>query len=419
MEEIIIAMSAHSALDYLKKIEQENNVKALDFSSFNDEKEENPILSIEGDTATIKIFGILDNRPRSFCDRFFRIQKTSYTDIISATEEIKANQEIKNVNIVFDTPGGMVKGLDEAYQALFSLRDGRRVTSISQGNIFSAGYWLASAANEIIASSPSDMIGSIGVVVVGFDDSKLMKDIGIREITIISKNAGNKMPEIGTKKGEKIIQDEVDAIERIFHQRIAEGRGISTDVILKNFGQGDIFVAKDPDPEKRGALSRGMIDNVISRVENNNPKDNNFPMVNNIRGENMTYDELMASSSSDPELRASVIAKTEERFQAGKNEASALIKKVAPYLSPESKYPAAVGALALKVLSGESSFAALEGAVTVLDSQNEEKKSAQAKKETTDAGETIPVQAGEVNPENPIGTDAEIAAAAKRLKGGI
>ena len=125
----------------------------------------------------------------------------------------------------------------------------------------------------------------------------------------------------------------------------------------------------------------------------------------------------MASGSSDPALKAEVIAKEEERFLAGKNEASALIKKVAPYLSPESKYPTAVGALALKVLSGESSFAALEGAVTVLDSQNEEKKSAQAQKETNDAGETIPVQAGEVNPENPIETDAEITAAAKRLKG--
>lgn len=419
MDEIIIAMSSHAALEYYKKIEQENNIKALVFGSFKDEKEENPILSVDGDTATIKISGILDNRPRSFCDRFFRIQKTAYIDIISATEEIKTNSEIKNVKLLFDTPGGMVKGLDEAFQALFSLRDGRRVTSLSQGNIFSAGYWLASAAHEIVASSPSDMIGSIGVVVVGFDDSKLMKEIGIREITIRSKNAENKVPDIGTKKGEQIIQDEVDAIERIFHQRIAEGRGISTDVILKNFGQGGIFVAKDPDPEKRGALSRGMIDSVITIVESNGPKDDNFPNVNNIRGENMTYEELMASGSSDPNLKAEVIVKAEERYQAGKEEMVTTIKKVAPYLGPESKYPAAVGALALKVLSGESSFSALEGAVTVLDAHAEEKKSAQAAKETNDAGETVPVQAGEVNPENPIATDTDIAAAAKRLKGGI
>ena len=419
MEELIIAMSANAALEYFKKIEQENNVKALDFGSFKDDNKENPILSIDGDTATIKIIGILDNRPRSFCDRFFRIQKTSYNDIISATEEIKLNQEVKNVKILLDTPGGMVKGLDEAFQALFSLRDDRKVTSISQGNIFSAGYWLASAAHEIISSSPSDMIGSVGVVVVGFDDSKLMKDIGIREITLRSKNAENKIPEIGTKKGQGIIQDEIDAIERIFHQRIADGRGISTDVILKNFGQGGIFVAKDPDPDKRGALSRGMIDKVVSKIENNNPKVNNFPDVNNIRGENMTYEELMASGSSDPALKAEVIAKAQEQFQAGKNEMSATIKKVAPYLGADSEYPTPVRALALKVLSGESEFSALEGAVTVLDARAEEKKSAQAAKETNEAGETIPVQAGEVNPENPIATDADIAAAAKRLKGGI
>lgn len=416
MEELIIAMSAHAALEYFKKIEQENNVKALDFGSFKDEKEENPILSIEGgDTATIKIVGILGSRPQSFCDRFFRIQRTSYNDIVSATEEIKTNSEIKNVKLLFDTPGGMVKGLDEAYQALFSLRDGRRVTSISQGDILSAGYWLASAANEIIASSPSDMIGSVGLVVIGFDDSKMMKEIGIRGITIRSKNAENKSPEIGTKKGEKIIQDEVDAVERIFHQRIAEGRGISTDVILKNFGQGSIFVAKDPDPDKRGALSRGMIDNVTSRIESNNPKNDNFPIDNNIRGENMTYEELVAATSPDQTLKAEVLAKAEERFQAGKNESSALIKKVGPYLSTESKYPAAVGALALKVLSGESKFEALETVVTVLDSQAEEKKSAQAKKETDDAGETIPVQTGQ-NQDGIISSDAEAKKTVERLR---
>jgi ClpP class serine protease len=415
MENIIVAMSATAALEYFKKIEQENNIKSLDIDSFSDRKKTKNILSIDGDIAIIEIKGILDNRPLSFCDRFFSIQKTSYNDIIAAVDEIKDNDGIKNVKIIFDTPGGMVKGLDEAFQALFSLRDNRRVEAISQGDIFSAGYWLASAAHEITASCPSDMIGSIGVVVVTFDDSKMLEEIGIREITIRSKNAKNKIPDASTKKGENIIQGQIDSIERIFHQRITEGRGISTEKIISNFGNGNIFVAQDPGDE-RGALDRGMIDSVISRIKNNNPKDDHFPN-NNTRGENMTYKELMVANSSDNELKGEVIAKLEERFQAGKAEVIATIKKVSPFLGADSKYPLAVKSLALKVLSGESSFAALEGAITVLDAQNEGKKSAEATKETIKAGETPAIPAGGgIDPEKPIETDAEIEAAAKRLK---
>lgn len=411
MEELIVAMSASAALEYFKKIEQENNVKALDFSSFSGNEKENRILSIDGDTATIEIKGILDNRPLSFCDRFFSIQKTSYNDIISAADEIKDDSNIKNVKIIFDTPGGQVKGLDEAYQAIFSLRDGRRVEAISHGNIFSAGYWLASAAHEIIASSPSDMIGSVGVAVIGFDDSKMLEEFGIREITIRSKNAKDKIPDIGTKKGQNLIQGQVDSIERIFHQRISEGRGISTEKIIADFGSGNIFVAQDPG-EERGALERGMIDKVIAKVDNN-PKDDNFP--NNIRGENMTYKELMAANSSDSELKGEVNAKLVEQFEAGKAELAATIKKVSPFLGADSKYPAAVKALAVKVLSGESNFSALEGAVTVLDAQEEEKKAKLAAGETGDAGETPPTQAEDIDPAKPLETDAEIEAAASRL----
>jgi ClpP class serine protease len=412
MEELIIAMSAPAALEYFKKIEQENNVKALDFDSFSDKKTESKILSIDGDTATIEIRGILDNRPFSFCERFFSIQKTSYTDIIAAVEEIKEDSEVKNIKIIFDTPGGQVKGLDEAFQALFSLRDGHRVKAISHGNIFSAGYWLASAAHEIVASSPSDMIGSVGVVVVGFDDSKMLEEFGIREITIRSKNAKNKVPDIGTKKGQNIIQGQVDSIERIFHQRISEGRGISIEEIISDFGNGNIFVAQDPGAE-RGALERGMIDKVIAKVDNN-PKDNNFP--NNTRGENMTYEELMAAGSPDNDLKAEVKAKLAEQHEAGKAELAATIKKVSPFLGADSKYPNAIKSLAVKVLSGESSFSALEGAITMWDAQGEERKSKQAAGETTDAGETLPTQVGDNDPEKPIETDADIEAAVGRLK---
>jgi ClpP class serine protease len=416
MDELIIAMSPPAALEYFRKIEQENNIKSLDLSTFCDKEKSINILSIDGDTATIEIKGILDNRPLSFCERLFRIQKTSYNEIIAAVEEIKADDSIKNVNLLFDTPGGMVKGVDEAYQALFSLRGNhRKVTATSKGEILSAGYWLASAANEIIASSPADMIGSIGVVVVTFDESKADEDWGIRKITIKSKHAENKNPDPATKEGKSIIQGELDALERIFHQRISEGRGISNETIIKNFGNGGIFVAEDPTAPD--ALSRGMIDKVISKIQSN-PKNKHKEIFSddNIRSESMTYQEIMAAVSLDEELKKEISGKLAEQFEAGKKSNEALVKKVSPYLSVDSKYPTSVKALALKVLSGESEYAALEGAVTIWDAHLEELKSKNAALETSASGETPPTESGVINTDKPIETDEEIEAAVKNLR---
>lgn len=90
---------------------------------------------------------------------------------------------------------------------------------------------------------------------------------------------------------------------------------------------------------------------------------------------NMNIAEIMAS---DPALKEEILARDGLNYEKGKADGTAAmqarIDKTAPYLG-KTEYPAAIAALAVKVLSGESEVAALEGAVTVIDAQLEIEKS--------------------------------------------
>lgn len=131
----------------------------------------------------------------------------------------------------------------------------------------------------------------------------------------------------------------------------------------------------------------------------------------------MTLKKLMAEH---PALKLEVNALVDEKYkagvEAGKAEVNARIKKVAPFMGSENKYPAAIQGLAVKVLNGESESAALEGAVTVFDAQAEAEKEAKAKKETKTQKETPPGAQDQITEGGVIDTDADYAAAVERTK---
>jgi len=130
--------------------------------------------------------------------------------------------------------------------------------------IASAGYYLATAANEIVAMSPLAATGSIGVIMAGLDFSDARARNGIKQIKIVSKNAPNKQADPTTPHGNSVLQDEVDAMERVFIQKITEGRSTTEADVIENFGKGGLLIAQDPDSDKPDALKVGMIDKVVT-----------------------------------------------------------------------------------------------------------------------------------------------------------
>lgn len=220
------------------------------------------ILTINNDgTAIIKIEGALSPQGVSPLEKFLGYTGTSYQDIIEAARQINLDPSIKTVYQDMNTPGGTVAGCDEALQALKSIN--AEVIVRNLGMIASAGYYLASHADKIISTSPMNVTGSIGVIVSGYDVSDALARQGIKKVTIVSKNAPNKASDPNTENGRAVIQNEIDAMERIFIKTISEGRGLDESYIVENFGKGALLVANDPDETKPDALSVKMIDEVI------------------------------------------------------------------------------------------------------------------------------------------------------------
>lgn len=267
----LYAIHKDYAVSYLEAIENANTEdRAAAFGTFGNDPLPEIIVRTEGSNeATIKITGPLSPAGPSPIARFFGFGGTGYVDIISAAKSLENDPSIDTVRLVFDTPGGSVNGMDPARQAIESLASKKNVIAENHGRMESAAYYIGTAKGikKIVAMSPLASTGSIGVVIAGIDTSDALARNGVKRIKIISSNAPNKQADPTTPQGLSILQDDVDAMERVFIRKVAEGRNTTDDDVIENFGKGGTLIAQDPDSDKPDALKVGMIDSVITQVE--------------------------------------------------------------------------------------------------------------------------------------------------------
>jgi len=261
----LYAIQKSYAVSYLEKIENATlDEHSAAHVAFGDDTPASIVArSATGNEATIAITGLLSPTGPSPLARFFGFGGTGYNEIIAAADELRNDASIDTVRLIMDTPGGAVSGMDAARQALVGLAAEKTLIAENHGLLASAGYYLATAAVRIKAMSPLALTGSIGIVVAGIDSSEALARNGLKRIRIVSANAPNKQPDPTTTQGRGVIQDGVDAMERIFINTIAEGRNTTSKDVIDNFGKGGELVAQDPDLGKPDALSVGMIDSVM------------------------------------------------------------------------------------------------------------------------------------------------------------
>lgn len=210
------------------------------------------ISSIQGNTATIAITGILTQEP-DIIAMMFGGGNTTYPEIIGALAAADANDKVENISIFIDSPGGQVSGM---FQAMDAIRDTTKPTSVLVGNMAaSAAFGLASQADTIIASHRSSRVGSIGTVNTMFTDDN--------EITISSDNAPAKAPDPKTDVGVSAIKEELNEIAALLDEGIAEGRSTTVKKVNANFGKGGMVLAES-------AIEKGMIDGIAIPIQSIN-----------------------------------------------------------------------------------------------------------------------------------------------------
>lgn len=183
-----------------------------------------------------------------------------FTDISGATSlDVLAREfssavndpAVKAVVLEMDTPGGQASGIAEFAQQVRAA--GKPVIAYVDGMAASAGYWIAAAADEIVTSKTGE-VGSIGAV-VGIDTRQ---QDGVLEI--VSSQSPKKRPDASTDEGRQQIQARIDALAQVFVDDVAAYRGVTSEKVLSEFGQGDMRMGEE-------AVRLGMADRVSTLEE--------------------------------------------------------------------------------------------------------------------------------------------------------
>jgi len=151
-------------------------------------------LTLSGKSAVIPIEGVLTEK-RDFFAAWFGGGNTTYPDIISAIKEADGSNDVEDIILAINSPGGNVNGL---FPTMDAIRDAKKpVKALVRNMATSAAYGLASQADEIFASNRGTQFGSVGVA---FDT--MVFDGDIKEISISNTKSPDKRPDLLTPEGQ-------------------------------------------------------------------------------------------------------------------------------------------------------------------------------------------------------------------------
>ena len=149
----------------------------------------------------------------------------SSTVISSFIEEAARNSQIEAIILEINSPGGSAVASDEIASAV--KKAGKPTVALIREVGASGGYWVASAADHVVANRMS-ITGSIGVISSYLEFSGLMTDYNVSYQRMVA----GKYKDLGTpfKKLENdeeiILQSKLDRIHDFFIEGVAENRGL-------------------------------------------------------------------------------------------------------------------------------------------------------------------------------------------------
>lgn len=209
----------------------------------------------EGGVAVMPVMGVIAQRI-SAMDEACGGGGTSIERAQATFRQLRDSDEVKAIVMQFDTPGGGTFGVEEFAAEIREARGIKPIIAQVDSLMASAGYWLGSAADEIVVT-PGGMAGSIGVYSVHKDLSAAFAKAGINPTLIRDGEFKAETNPFGplTEAGEAILTAMVTEAGAAFRESVAAGRNVSVKAVKEKFGDGKVFGAKE-------LVDRGMADRV-------------------------------------------------------------------------------------------------------------------------------------------------------------
>lgn len=270
---------------------------------------------VSGNTALVSATGSLVNRGAWIGANS---GLTSYEGLGAQIDEIAADAEIKHVVLDIDSYGGEATGMAGLAAKIRGLRKSKYVVAVINDVAASAGYGIASSADEIVVS-PTSIVGSIGVVMMHLDRSAEMAAKGVRPTLIhagAKKVDGNPFGPLPDNVRSD-MQKDVLAFYDQFLGVVEQGRAFAKDARRKSRLPADKARATEADTfigEEAIALGladrMASLDEVLAELSRPARSAGSPSTRRTMKMERMDLPEANAGGHSDTALRAA-IAKAE------------------------------------------------------------------------------------------------------------
>lgn len=212
--------------------------------------------------ACMEITGPLMAQGFEFCGSMF----WGYDLIAASLREAAADDRVAGIFIRMESPGGVVAGGLEALTA--KMRASREAAGGKPVWVYadmaaSAAYWIASAADRIVAPAVG-MVGSIGAVIVHEDYSKAdaMHGVTVTPIQFGAKKTDGAPWAPLSASAKADLQAEIDEVGLRFVRDVTRGRAnLTADALIAT--EAAMHLAVHPDPARSG-VALGLVDAIAS-----------------------------------------------------------------------------------------------------------------------------------------------------------
>lgn len=236
-----------------------------------EQKTENSFLTIENTIDKIALLNI-EGPIHASAGKGYWSDEFNIENFLTTIDKLEKDNKVKAVIIRINSPGGTVAASQDIYDAILRLREKKPVVASLADVAASGGYYIASAADRIVAQRGT-MTGSIGVILNFPDLTSLSEKIGVSANVIKSgkyKDAGSIYRKMSGEE-KLLFQSSVDNAYEQFISAIKKGRidrkddyktekkilSINT---LKQYADGRVMLGEE-------AYKLGFVDNLGSMHE--------------------------------------------------------------------------------------------------------------------------------------------------------
>lgn len=179
------------------------------------------------------------------------------SNMVASLQQAIANPDIKGIVLQIDSPGGTVDGTKVFADAIKASK--KPVVAFVDGMMASAAMWIGSAASTIIASTNTDMVGSIGTMMQWADFTEAYKAKGIAIHTAYATESTDKnriySNAAATGNYTELQQTMLDPVNNEFITAVQNNRSEKLNLQKENVLTGKVYMAKD-------AIKHGLVDRI-------------------------------------------------------------------------------------------------------------------------------------------------------------